>query len=67
MFNFIYWVSDSVMLLLHWLFNMRYVFSTFTLDIQIEQTRIYCEMVHKAVSQRQEQAVIFSAEELSDN
>jgi len=46
---------------------MRYVFSTFTLDIQIEQTRIYCEMVHKAVSQRQEQAVIFSAEELSDN
>jgi len=63
----IVWSAESVYLLYHWLFNWRYVKSTFRLPVLQKSAEFHSEKLDKILNQREEQHVIFSPQKLEDH
>jgi len=55
-----FWSSDSAILLYHWLFNWRYVKSTFRLPVLKKSTEFHSEKLDKIIKQREDQHVLFT-------
>ena len=51
-------------LLYHWFFNWRYVKSTFRLPVLKKSAEFFSEMLERIVMQREDQEVLFTAQEL---
>ena len=62
----IWWSADSAYLLYHWLFNWRYVKSTFRLPVLHKSAEFHNKKLDKIIAQREEQHVLFSPKELED-
>jgi len=67
LFLWIYWSADSAYLLYHWLFNWRYVKSTFRLPVLEKSAEFHNKMLDRIFKQREEQHVLFSPKELEDH
>jgi len=67
LYYWIYWSADSAYLLYHWLFNWRYVKSTFRLPVLQKVAEFHNEMLDQIIKQREEQHVIFSPQKLEDH
>lgn len=65
-YRWVYWQGFFHFLLYHWLFNARYVFSTFRLPLLLEQTQMHVQMIEKAMQQRMDQAITYSASEMAE-
>jgi len=61
---FIWWTGNTCYLLFHWLFNWRYVKSTFRLPVLQEIAVFHNEMLKRIVMQREDQNVLITSEEL---
>ena len=60
------WSADSALLLYHWLFNWRYVKSTFRLPVLKKSAEFHNKKLDKIIKQREDQHVLFSPQELED-
>ena len=60
----IYWFLNSAHLLYHWFFNWRYVKSTFRLPVLKKSAEFFNEMLERILKQREDQHVLFTAQEL---
>ena len=56
----IIWSSDSTYFLYHWLFNWRYVKSTFRLPVLQKSAEFHSKKLDKIIKQREDQHVLFS-------
>ena len=66
LYSWILWTSDSAILLYHWLFNWRYVKSTFRLPVLKKSAEFHNKKLDKIIKQREDQYVLFSPKELED-
>jgi len=64
--SWIIWSGNSAYLLYHWLFNWRYVKSTFRLPVLKKSAEFHNKKLDKIIKQREDQHVLFSPEELED-
>jgi len=64
--SWIIWSGDSAYLLYHWLFNWRYVKSTFRLPVLKKSSEFHNKKLDKIIKQREDQHVLFSPKELED-
>jgi len=48
-YHFLYWVSNMAVLFLHWIFNTRYITSSFRLPLLLEHAQQYCEVLQMVV------------------
>jgi len=55
---------NSAHLLYHWFFNWRYVKSTFRLPVLKKSAEFFNEMLERILKQREDQHVLFTAQEL---
>jgi len=60
-------LSYSANLLYHWFFNWRYVKSTFRLPVLQKSTEFFNEMLDRILKQREDQHVVFTAQELENH
>jgi len=58
---------NSAHLLYHWFFNWRYVKSTFRLPVLKKSAEFFNEMLERILKQREDQHVLFTAQELEDH
>jgi len=63
----ILWSDNSAYLLYHWLFNWRYVKSTFLLPVLEKSAEFHNKMLDRIFKQREEQHILFSPKELEDH
>ena len=66
-YYWIYWSSNISSLLFHWIFNLRYVKSTFRLPLLRKSAEFFNEMLERIFEHREEQFVVFTASELEDH
>jgi len=66
-YSWIFWSADSVYLLFHWLFNWRYVKSTFRLPVLQKAAEFHNEMLDLILRRREEQHIIFSPQKLEEH
>jgi len=67
LYLWIWWSADSAYHLYHWLFNWRYVKSTFRLPVLEKSAEFHNKMLDRIFKQREEQHVLFSPQELEDH
>jgi len=66
-FYWIIWLAESSGILYHWFFNLRYVKSTFRMPLLQKGAEFFSEMLERILEQREEQHVVFTAQELEDH
>jgi len=66
-FYWLYWSSNTSSLLFHWVFNLRYVKSTFRLPLLKKSAEFFNEMLQRIIESREEQFVVFTAQELEEH
>ena len=66
-FYWLYWFNNTSSLLSHWLFNIRYVKSTFRLPLLRKSAEFFNEMLQRIFESREEQFVVFTTGELEEH
>jgi len=66
LYKWMVWSSNSAYFLYHWLFNWRYIKSTFRLPALQKGAEFHSEMLDRVIAQREDQHVLFSPQELED-
>jgi len=57
-YNWVRWSSLAASLLLHWLFNMRYIYASIQMPLLEQNTSIYCDLIEKALGASNPESVV---------